>query len=221
MLPDDRPLKVLVAGAEINGLMTAHLLLREGAHVTLCDCGPIPNPGAASHGRHRLVHPWHQGEDLSVAADAERALSSWQKILKELGIDGFETTGVLVHGQNGHPSSARSTLLPRLCGRSLFIIKDFAPPRTTTPPSGVSVRTDSGRTRNNPGAIQFCQVAEKTSPFKSVSILVKGGWKETRGVQRPISGHRPVSESRMAPLNPFETERKKALLGASAWVRDL
>ena len=81
--------------------------------------------------------------------------------------------------------------------------------RTTTPPSGVAVRPESRRTRFNHGAIRFRQLTESASLFESVSIWMKGGWKETRGVQRPISGHRPVSESRLASLNPFETKRKR------------
>ena len=50
---------------------------------------------------------------------------------------------------------------------------------------------------------------------------MKGGWKETRADQRPILAEAPVSESRMASLNPFETKRKKALAGASSRVREL
>ena len=50
---------------------------------------------------------------------------------------------------------------------------------------------------------------------------MKGGWKETRGVQRPISVEIPVSESRIAPLNPFETKRKKAPSGTSSRVCDV
>jgi len=38
---------------------------------------------------------------------------------------------------------------------------------------------------------------------------VKGGWKETKGVQRPILAEDPVSESRIASLNPFETKEKR------------
>jgi hypothetical protein len=64
-------------------------------------------------------------------------------------------------------------------------------------------------------------VAVKKSSFESVSILVKGGWKEAQGVQRPILAETPVSESRMASLNPFETKRKRALTGASSRVRDV
>ena len=99
--------------------------------------------------------------------------------------------------------------------------QDFAPTRTTTPPSGVSVRIDSGRARFNCGATYFRQAPEKTNIFECVSIWVKGGWKETRGVRRPISGQRPASESRMASLNPFETKRKKAPSGTSSQVCDV
>jgi hypothetical protein len=98
--------------------------------------------------------------------------------------------------------------------------QDFAPTRTTTPPSGVSVRIDSGRARFNCGATYFRQATEKTNIFECVSIWVKGGWKETRGVQRPISAETPVSESRMVSLNPFETKRKKAPSGTSYRVRE-
>lgn len=90
--------------------------------------------------------------------------------------------------------------------------------RTTTPPSGVSVRTESRRTCFNRGVDRFRQHAESTTLFESVSIWVKGGWKETRGLQRPISAKTPVSESRMASLNPFETKRKKAPSGTSSRV---
>lgn len=96
----------------------------------------------------------------------------------------------------------------------------YAPARTTTPPSGVSVRFGSGLTCLNYGAIHFQQVIEKANSFECVSIWVKGGWKETRGVRRPISDQRPVSESRMASLNPFEPKRKKAHAGASSRVCD-
>lgn len=57
--------------------------------------------------------------------------------------------------------------------------------------------------------------------FETVSIWMKGGWQETRGVQRPTSTETPVSESRTASLNPFDTKRKKALSGASSRIRDM
>ena len=57
-----------------------------------------------------------------------------------------------------------------------------APTRPTTPPSGVSIRIGSGRTGLNYGVIRSRQVTEKKTSFETVSILVKGGWKETRGL---------------------------------------
>jgi hypothetical protein len=48
--------------------------------------------------------------------------------------------------------------------------------------SRVSIRVGSGRTALNYGVIHSRQVTEKKTTFESVSILVKGGWKETRGV---------------------------------------
>jgi hypothetical protein len=74
----------------------------------------------------------------------------------------------------------------RLGASKLFVTKGFAHRyevlRCKTPPSGVSVRTDSRRTRFNCGASRFRQHAEIARSFGSVSIWVKGGWKETRGV---------------------------------------
>ena len=96
-----------------------------------------------------------------------------------------------------------------------------APTRTTTPPSGVSFRIESRRTRFNCGVVQFRQHTESALFFESVSLSMKGEWKETRGVQRPILGETPVSESRMAWLNPFQTKRKKAPSGTSSRVRDV
>ena len=90
--------------------------------------------------------------------------------------------------------------------------------RCETPPSSVSVCTDSTRTRFNCGERGFRQSTESNTLFQSISIWVKGGWKETRGLQRPIPAEMPVSESRMASLNPFETKRKKAPTGASSRV---
>ena len=93
--------------------------------------------------------------------------------------------------------------------------------RTTTPPSGVSVCTESRRSPRNCGVGRFNQLTEKATLFESVSIWVKGGWKETHSVQRPILARSPVSESRIAPLNPFETKRKKAPSGTSSQVCDV
>jgi hypothetical protein len=110
----------------------------------------------------------------------------------------------------------------RLGAPVLFVTKGFAQHyevlRCETPPSGVSVRTESRRTCFNCGAVKFQQHAESSILFETVSIWMKGGWKETRGVQRPTSTETPVSESRTASLNPFDTKRRKAPPGASSRV---
>lgn len=112
----------------------------------------------------------------------------------------------------------------RLGAQRLFVTEGFAQPyevlRWKTPPSAVSVCTESRRTCFNCGVARFHQHAESNTLFESVSIWMKGGWKETRRLQRPISRKSLVSESRMASLNPFETKRKKALAGASSRVRE-
>jgi hypothetical protein len=53
------------------------------------------------------------------------------------------------------------------------------------------------------------------------SFQLKDGWKETQGVQRLISAKTPVSEGRMASLNPFEAKGEKAPQGTSSRVCDV
>lgn len=95
--PETQP-RILVAGAGINGLMAAFYLVKEGADVTICDAGPIPNTASASFGPHRLLHPWHSSGDARNATAALRALSLWKSVLHEIGCTGFVRTGVLVAG---------------------------------------------------------------------------------------------------------------------------
>ncbi|OBY27625.1 FAD-dependent oxidoreductase [Leisingera sp. JC1] len=92
----DSPPHILVAGAGINGLMAAYCLTRAGARVTVCEAGPVPNPGSASHGAHRLIHPWPPAGRPQEAAAAEQALPLWRALLQDLGCNGFVQTGVLV-----------------------------------------------------------------------------------------------------------------------------
>jgi len=92
---------VLVAGAGINGLLSAYYLHKAGMQVTLCDRGPIPNPHSASHGVHRLIHPWSTAAPGSAdwqrdIRDSTEALRLWQTLLQATGCDGFARTGVLV-----------------------------------------------------------------------------------------------------------------------------
>jgi hypothetical protein len=65
----------------------------------------------------------------------------------------------------------------------------------------------SFRERSAPSQIRRMssrQTSEKMRFFENALIWVKFRWHEAQGVQRQISGQNPVSESRMAPLSPFE-----------------
>ncbi|MDH2343601.1 FAD-dependent oxidoreductase [Bradyrhizobium sp. SSUT77] len=84
----------LVVGAGINGLLVALELARRGCSVRVIDQGEIPNQFSASHGKHRLLHPWKS--DPSRGLDAHAALELWDKLLRELECDGFSRTGVIV-----------------------------------------------------------------------------------------------------------------------------
>ena len=92
-LADARP-HILVAGAGINGMLSAYYLQRAGMRVTICDAGPIPNPESASHGAHRLIHPWPATDFLLTKMP--EALRLWGEILRDINCVGFVRTGVLV-----------------------------------------------------------------------------------------------------------------------------
>ena len=86
-----------IIGAGINGLLCAYYLLKVGQRtITVYDQATIPNPLSASFGKHRLIHPWHKNGCIQTAQKAISALSLWQDILSDIGLDGFEQTGVFV-----------------------------------------------------------------------------------------------------------------------------
>ncbi|MGY6646254.1 MAG: NAD(P)/FAD-dependent oxidoreductase [Salinarimonas sp.] len=88
--------QIAVVGSGIHGLLCAWLLIRKGHRVELFEQGAVPNPYAASHGLHRLLHPWNAAGDPMMAEAAAGALRSWKRILAEIGSDAFEPTGILV-----------------------------------------------------------------------------------------------------------------------------
>ena len=54
---------MIVVGAGIVGLSAAWALGRAGHEPVLLERGPIPNPMAASHDRHRLIRLAHSAGD--------------------------------------------------------------------------------------------------------------------------------------------------------------
>ncbi|WP_414470953.1 NAD(P)/FAD-dependent oxidoreductase [Microvirga sp. M2] len=89
------PASALVVGAGINGLLIGLELVRRGWTVRILDRGGIPNERSASHGRHRLIHPW-KSKGHGELSDAKLALALRHELLSEIGYDGFVGTGVIV-----------------------------------------------------------------------------------------------------------------------------
>jgi sarcosine oxidase len=85
----------IIVGAGINGLMIAFTLSEAGWNVLVMDRGAIPNPFSASHGRHRLIHPYTPNNPDKVVA-VKAALKGWDVIWDALGSNHFIKTGVLV-----------------------------------------------------------------------------------------------------------------------------
>lgn len=124
----------IVVGAGINGLLIARELLERGWKVQVLDRGSVPNALSASHGRHRLIHPWASGEN-GRAQDAHLAVELWHELLHEISFDGFVQTGVMVANLDA-ASSVRSRryspesesisydetcrLMPQLVGGSFY-----------------------------------------------------------------------------------------------------
>ncbi|WP_163835239.1 NAD(P)/FAD-dependent oxidoreductase [Spartinivicinus ruber] len=86
---------VIIIGAGINGLMTAYEFNRAGWHVTVVDQGSIPNPKSASHGLHRLIHPYTPNKPERVNA-TKKALNMWHNLWGVLGQTHFYKTGVVL-----------------------------------------------------------------------------------------------------------------------------
>ncbi|MDH2400947.1 FAD-dependent oxidoreductase [Bradyrhizobium sp. SSUT18] len=95
-------------------------LVRRGCSVRVIDQGEIPNQFSASHGKHRLLHPWKS--DPSRGLDAHAALELWDKLLRELECDGFSRTGVIVANTDAesYEQSIRYPQFSALTGRVRF-----------------------------------------------------------------------------------------------------
>lgn len=113
--------------------MAAHGLLKAGYSPIVCDSGPIPNPLAASHGMHRLIHPWSLQRDVNKAQAALQSLQMWKVLLQDIGYDGFVPTGILAVGEAGAALMAvvadAQELGPDEVGRLMPALDQAPPPR--------------------------------------------------------------------------------------------
>jgi glycine/D-amino acid oxidase-like deaminating enzyme len=88
-------LRVIVVGAGIVGLSAAWALGCAGHEPVLLERGPIPNPMAASHDRHRLIRLAHSagdGRNLII----HDAYAAWDRLWADLGRSHYAETGMLL-----------------------------------------------------------------------------------------------------------------------------
>lgn len=163
--------RALVVGAGINGLCTAFWLDHFGWSVEIYDSGPIPNPQAASFGRHRLVHchgsPFGPGT-TPCSAPAEAALTLWDRLWQTLKQCHFARTGVIAPLRPG--DDARG--MPR--GE---ILDAHALARRFALLAG-------------PDAGLYCHDPDAGLIYAQDLLAALAGWLRDRGVQ--LSPHQPV-----------------------------
>ncbi len=92
---DDRPPRVLVAGAGVFGLAAALELSARGHAVTVLDPGPVPHPDAASTDISKMVRMDYGDDDLYVSLGAE-ALDRWREWNRTWTPGLFHETGFLI-----------------------------------------------------------------------------------------------------------------------------
>lgn len=88
------PLRVVVVGGGVIGLLTAVECVRAGAEVDLVDQDTIPSPRATSNDLHRVVRALHRGDATLTRAGA-RAHEGWLEVQRLLGARFYHQTGVL------------------------------------------------------------------------------------------------------------------------------
>lgn len=86
--------KAVIVGAGINGLCTAHALVRRGWAVEVLEAQPGPGVLAASFDRHRLIRD-HYPTRRQAARDMARAFAAWEALWRDLGTAPLATTGVV------------------------------------------------------------------------------------------------------------------------------
>jgi glycine/D-amino acid oxidase-like deaminating enzyme len=115
-LPESRnrdPLRIVVVGAGITGLLASIRCVQAGHRVVLLDRGPIPHPESTSFDQHRALRALNVGDPASTGR-AALLHSRWQGIDSLLrdhpaGAPLYRRVGVLTALPHGEVSTAVST----------------------------------------------------------------------------------------------------------------
>jgi sarcosine oxidase len=85
---------IIVVGAGIVGLSTAHAAARRGHRVTVLEQGPVPNPHGASFDQHRMIR-FHYGAAAGYTRMVAEAFAAWDRLWTELGERHFADCGAV------------------------------------------------------------------------------------------------------------------------------
>ncbi|HEY2443345.1 MAG TPA: FAD-binding oxidoreductase [Streptosporangiaceae bacterium] len=88
------PLRIVVVGSGVIGLLTAVECVRAGTQVDVVDKDDIPSPWATSNDLHRVVRALHRGDAALTLAGA-RAIEGWLDVQQLLGARFYHQVGVL------------------------------------------------------------------------------------------------------------------------------
>jgi sarcosine oxidase len=86
--------EIIVVGAGIVGLSTAHAAARRGHKVTILERGPVPNPESASFDQHRMIR-FHYGAAAGYTRMVTDAFAAWERLWVELGECHFADCGAV------------------------------------------------------------------------------------------------------------------------------
>lgn len=88
------PVRVVVVGGGVIGLLTAMECVRAGALVDVVDQSDIPSRRSTSYDRHRVVRALHRG-DAALTLAAGRAHQGWLDVEQRLGTRFYHQVGAL------------------------------------------------------------------------------------------------------------------------------
>jgi glycine/D-amino acid oxidase-like deaminating enzyme len=88
------PVRIVVVGGGVVGLLTAMECGRLGAEVDLVDQADLPSRLATSYDRHRVVRALHRG-DAGLTRAAARAQQGWLEVERRVGARFYHRVGAL------------------------------------------------------------------------------------------------------------------------------
>jgi sarcosine oxidase len=203
------PVRVVVVGAGVVGLLTAVECVRGGALVELVDRARIiPNERAASYDSHRVVRTLHRG-DAQLTAAAAHLHQDWIDVEHEVGSQFFQHTGVLTAMSQFEAENA------------LLVMKDAGSGAWLVSPEELADRYPYVQTPMGTGGI-FEPEAGMVRPDRALNALIR--WLR-RQPNVKVHEHRRVVVVEEHGAVIFEDgdtlEGDRVVVAAGPWSREL